>query len=233
MNSVANKDFRRRYFVDFSRYVNHYWDGDPMLVGQYSELWRAVDKTNGFQVAIILSHMGIGAKDKKNFIRNLKVLGTNNHPATLSLIGYGHVNYDPSNLFTVVPPFFFNLFDALQPSPSGVEVLTATRKSTILFGIVSGFADLHSRSVIHRDLQLRNIFLKSNFEPVIGGFDISRFVALTVNAIALHRHSFWPLRFINVITTTLRLMFLHLLSSCIYCSHHSQNVMTDYPATKI
>jgi serine/threonine protein kinase len=46
--------------------------------------------------------------------------------------------------------------------------LTATKKSTIIFGIASGMAHLHSRGIVHCDLKPTTVLLNDQFEPVIG-----------------------------------------------------------------
>jgi serine/threonine protein kinase len=75
-----------------------------------------------------------------------------------------------------VTPFYANgsLNDILKRERSGAcTVLDATRKSKIVFGIVTGLAFLHSRGVIHRNVKPANILLDENFEPALSDFYIS------------------------------------------------------------
>jgi serine/threonine protein kinase len=51
---------------------------------------------------------------------------------------------------------------------------TATAKSKCVFGIAAGMAHMHNKSLIHRDLKASNVFLDSNYEPVIADFGCSK-----------------------------------------------------------
>jgi serine/threonine protein kinase len=169
---MLSSDIQDRFLVDWSRYV----PGSDINIDSFSKVTTGMDRTTGHRVGIVRS-MSLGDdRARKSFIRAIKILATNSHPATLSLIGYDYANLDKRDMFAVVPPVIMTLWTALGLSPGGVGILNATQKSIILFGVVSGFAYLHSRSVLHRNIKPRNIFLKSNFEPLIGGFDLSRFL---------------------------------------------------------
>jgi serine/threonine protein kinase len=68
--------------------------------------------------------------------------------------------------------------------PFGIEVLEFAKqkeillskslRKTIIYQIISGLKELHSREILHRDIKPDNIFLMKNGIVKIGDFSLSR-----------------------------------------------------------
>jgi serine/threonine protein kinase len=150
--------------------------------------YEAIDSSTNEKVEVNVFVGGEwDASKQRNAFRFLEILTGNTHPATSHLIGFSF-NFSTENPVEIATEFQPNgsLGMALARERNGeAPILDATQKSKIIFGIVAGMAYLHRRDVLYRDLKPNNILLNAQFEPVIGGFDISRFydggVNLTMN----------------------------------------------------
>ena len=54
------------------------------------------------------------------------------------------------------------------------NILSDTQKLIIIYGVASAMSYLHSHNIVHRGLDLKNIFLDDKFYPKISGFNICR-----------------------------------------------------------
>jgi serine/threonine protein kinase len=115
------------------------------------------------------------------FDRELEILATFNHPALLSLSGYVPMNVETSDPPLIITEYMSRgslekIFRLIRSGSSPAE-WNDTRKHFILYGIACGMATLHRYFVIHRDLKPDNIMLTEDYEPKIGDFGLSKFVA--------------------------------------------------------
>lgn len=54
--------------------------------------------------------------------------------------------------------------------------MNPTIRCKLFFGIVNTMKQLHKKGVIHRDLNPLHIFLDENSEPLISGFENTRYL---------------------------------------------------------
>jgi serine/threonine protein kinase len=137
---------------------------------------RATDKRTNHQVAVkFLLKKPDTPEDRRSFTRELEILATNTHPATLQLLGFG---LNAEGFPMVVTDILANgtLGDVLKRQRAGNAPAgwNATKASICIFGVCVGMAHLHKQNILHRDLKAENIFLNDKFEPVIADFGISR-----------------------------------------------------------
>jgi serine/threonine protein kinase len=116
---------------------------------------------------------------QKSFLRELEILASNDHPATLRLLGFSlSLSENLADRPVIVTPLLPNgtIGDVLklarqQKPPSEWN---PTTKSKCVFGIAAGMAYLHSREVMHRNLKPETVFFNENWEPVIGEFEFAK-----------------------------------------------------------
>jgi serine/threonine protein kinase len=143
--------------------------------GTNSRVVRATDKRTGLPVAIKFLKMLTNFEDSKDFVRELEILASNTHPATLRLLGVGF--HDQSSVM-IVTNFFANgsLDKILQKQLAGYPVpgWNSTKASICVFGTCAVMSHLHSKGILHRDLKPANVLLNDQFEPILADFGISR-----------------------------------------------------------
>jgi serine/threonine protein kinase len=149
--------------------------------GSYGAAYLATRTSTGEKVAVKLGLDPLEPDQQVSFMRELSILATNNHPATLQLLGFSLSPFPGSEEqgpVTITP---------LMPNDSLAAILKKTRrsppawwtptvKSKIVFGIAAGMAYVNNQQVMHRDLKPDNVFLDANYEPVIADFGFSRSV---------------------------------------------------------
>jgi serine/threonine protein kinase len=57
--------------------------------------------------------------------------------------------------------------------------LNSLRKTAIAIGVTQGMKVLHSKGIVHRNLNSSTILIRDNYLPVITGFSLSHFVDLS------------------------------------------------------
>jgi serine/threonine protein kinase len=146
--------------------------GDPekeLGSGAFGRVVEAVDTTTKRKVAVKFLFEPVEELEKQRALtRELSILASNTHPATLRLIGF---SFSPEPMIVTEIMAHGTLGGALSRPPPGFG---PTELSVCVFGIAAGMAHLHRFGIIHRDLKPDNVFLNDAFEPVIADFGISR-----------------------------------------------------------
>jgi serine/threonine protein kinase len=145
-------------------------------IGTYGRVVEATDRNTGKRVAVKFLFKKINDQSQeRSFLRELEILASNSHPATLRLLGFG---IDQRGLPMVVTDLMPNgtLENVLRNEHRGRDnpEWNATRKSICVFGICAAMAHLHAQGIVHRDLKPGNVFLNENWEPVVADFGLSR-----------------------------------------------------------
>lgn len=115
-----------------------------------------------------------------NFVREIRLLSTLNHPAVLSLEHFvmPHQNDKTSTPKIITRYMKGGTLNGLLKSHlskrTNAKMFTGTQKSMCIYGIAGGMMYIHSKNVIHRDLKPDNVFLDAVNHPVIADFGLSR-----------------------------------------------------------
>jgi serine/threonine protein kinase len=161
-----------RFVAPSTRFIR----GSMIECDSFGESYRATDTLTGKEVCLDFHPLRMESWDSISRFRKVLTLSENEHPVTPKLIA---LSFDATSdvPIQIVTEFFPNrtLQDVLKNERFGTSfALTATVKSKNIFGIVSGMCSLHARGILHRNLKPMNIFLNERFEPIIGGFVLSR-----------------------------------------------------------
>jgi serine/threonine protein kinase len=165
--------------VELSRYKLGKKIGD----GGFGTVYEAEDTRTGKRVAIKFIKNALASSDttdKRGFIRELSILATNRHPATLCLRGFtlsagpGKPGDGPVLVTDLMRNGTLSAALKREREKTPLPGWTPTKKSICLFGIVATMAYIHEKQIIHRDLKPENVFLNDDFEPCLADFGISR-----------------------------------------------------------
>jgi serine/threonine protein kinase len=156
--------------------------GERLGNGTYGIVYRAEDRRTGKIFALKEMNSTMLHEENKKFLdRELEILATFNHPALLSLSGYVPLNAETGEPPMIVTEYMsggsLEKILALVHEGTPPDGWDSTRRHMILYGIACGMATLHRYYVIHRDLKPDNIMLTEAYEPKIGDFGLSKFVA--------------------------------------------------------
>ena len=144
--------------------------GECIRRNPFTEIYRAVDKGTGCPVLV------------KRFLRpdqfdwakkEVKILSVKN-PLFVEMIGFAMSDREASIVFRNVANGTLN--NVLQDEEEGIFVRLgwdATSKSKCIFGIAAAMSAVHARRLRFGNLTPDDIFLDENFEPLLGGFEIS------------------------------------------------------------
>lgn len=146
----------------------------PLAQGGMGTIYRAVDITNGQEVALkIPDPTAIGDPAQfERFQRELDVMKTLSHPAIQHGLASGQFNRIPFLATELVPSRSLREILREKSPLSSSEALDLIRK------IADALAYCHENNVIHRDLKPENILITPDGQPIIIDFGL----ALTKNA---------------------------------------------------
>ena len=122
--------------------------------GSFSDVYTIKNKeTNEIFVAKILK-----AKNQENFLKEVNILSQLNHPSIMKFIGFSPIDFDSNQNPVIVTEFLSNrsLEDLLDVERNGISIpfWSDTLKLINIYGIASAMSFLHSKNILHRDLQL-------------------------------------------------------------------------------
>jgi serine/threonine protein kinase len=159
------------------------YDTKAQLYGTgWTVAYQAVRPPDEQPVALKVVATNLTSEWQKSYLREVEILATNDHPATLRLIGFslplgGNISDRP----VIITPFQPNgsIGDQLKKAREQQcpAEWNATTKSKCVFGIAAGMAYLHSREVMHRNLKPETVFLNAEWEPIIGEFEFAKWTS--------------------------------------------------------
>ena len=126
-----------------------------------------------------MSKSSIDDKEKENFfISQIENYSLIKNPAILPLFGYSKLNFNLKPYPTLIFNYFPNgslrsIFEKGKQSNIPAE-WTTTTKYIILLGISLGMKYLHSKELIHLNLNPDNILLDDHFYPRINNFCLTK-----------------------------------------------------------
>jgi serine/threonine protein kinase len=176
-NSWVTEARAQIYRQLLSRFVcneNRFTRGAQLQPDAFAVHFKATDTLTG--TSVNLAWLSNPTSNLTRVFGELVTLATNQHPATQKLVAFSF-DESPGAPVQIVTEFTPNgsLSEALDSErKKKTVILDATAKSKLIFGIVSGMASLHARGFLHGDLKPTNVLLKERFEPVVGGFALSR-----------------------------------------------------------
>jgi hypothetical protein len=139
--------------------------------GVQGSVYAAIASSNSTPVAI--KHMLFDTVDaRKYFTREVTALRKLTHPAIISHIESRDLGQEAILVTRFEPKGTLEAFLKLY-TPVNVNPEYQTKKTIIAFGIAFGMEFIHKQGYCHRDLKAANVFLNTNFEPVIGDFGLA------------------------------------------------------------
>lgn len=109
-------------------------------------------------------------QDKQRYSREVQILRSFTSPYICGIVGF-------QNNTSTTPVIVINYYKngTLDTAFANNSIPGPTESLIIASGIASGMRTLHSRYVIHRNLNPSSIYLNEKFEPSIGNFEFSKF----------------------------------------------------------
>ncbi|OHS95781.1 hypothetical protein TRFO_38080 [Tritrichomonas foetus] len=174
---------------------NNYEVGDKIKEMCHWSTYKAVERNSQTNVFFHVLHYSkdelneksIDLYSKKSLIRAIKLIRKYNFPGIAKTYGVYFPEADDQNrhVFTdslykehviVVSEYFEKNLEKLardfsdgKPTPG----FGPTERSKIIFGISSILENAHAYNLTHQRLNLSNIYLNDNFEPIIGEFGMA------------------------------------------------------------
>jgi serine/threonine protein kinase len=162
--------------------VNNYERIGYLGRGDAGEVWLCREKKTGREVAIKTLSPIVDLRDSKLFLREVTIAIRVNLPGVVKMVGFqlpsatrGESGCEGAAIITEYMPNG-SLEEVIRKTRNSgaTENFGATEIMKCIFGIAITMAEVHSKGVIHRDLNLSNVFLDANFEPHIADFGLSR-----------------------------------------------------------
>lgn len=111
------------------------------------------------------------------FYNEIRILSQINHPSFLEFNGYSLTNFKQESKPVIINENAGNfiLQDLIYNLLMFPRInLTLTQKLIIIYGIAAGMSYLHSHDIVHRNLDLNNIFVDENYFPKISGLNFAK-----------------------------------------------------------
>eukprot|EP01129_Flabellula_baltica_P009420 TRINITY_DN3845_c0_g1_i1.p1 TRINITY_DN3845_c0_g1~~TRINITY_DN3845_c0_g1_i1.p1 ORF type:complete len:998 (+),score=177.58 TRINITY_DN3845_c0_g1_i1:1-2994(+) len=186
MNSPGLGKRASEQFIDFSQFSWHIDINEIQLEekslgkGFFGEVKRG--KWNGVTVACKILYRN-SFKDKKEmdlFIKEVEILTHLRHPKIILFLGACL----KGDIRLIVFEYMKNgsLRDAIDNMYiRSLKLTDPMHKFALISDIVQGMSHLHSRLILHRDLNSKNILLDDNFSAKIADFGLSKIIEKSVD----------------------------------------------------
>jgi ankyrin repeat protein len=159
--------------------------GEVVGKGYFGEVRRGTWK--GIQVALKYIYRDLQkTKEKQMFLKEIAILSKLRHPNIINLLGWSRVSSLSSTSDSSLQPDTATVVMVLEYMSGGTlyhvvrhSFATLANNSAlqwrILLDIVKGMTYLHSRGILHRDLNTKNLLLTEHWTCKISDFGLSRF----------------------------------------------------------
>jgi len=139
--------------------------------GFYGEVFKVIHRKTG-RPMVLKKLYRLDPKGEQDFVKEAAVMRQLHHPHVLRFLG---VLYNDKKLHLVTE--FVGGGTLRQLLDSSLD-LTWIMRLSIAKDVASGMAYLHSKNIIHRDLNSGNILIREeNFEAVVADFGLARVMA--------------------------------------------------------
>ncbi|MBO0890802.1 MAG: serine/threonine protein kinase, partial [Acidothermales bacterium] len=140
--------------------------------GGMADVYRARDRHLDRTVAVKVFRPGGEPEGARRLVAEARLLAPLDHPGVVALSDGGVDEYRP---FLVMPLVTGGtLADRLVSGPLPVPEVTRLGR-----GLAGALAYLHGHGIVHRDVKPSNVLLDEDGRPLLGDFDVSRFVGST------------------------------------------------------
>ncbi|KAK8875869.1 hypothetical protein M9Y10_006044 [Tritrichomonas musculus] len=164
--------------MDLSKYIinpsSFEVENDFIREGNFGQV-SLVHPKDDYNYKIALKKIPLDPDDKdleKNFIREVTIMASLNHPNILDLIGFS-LSSKKEQTFQIYTKYL-PISNVTLKEENHEKKLNGTQRTIIVYGIASAMSYLHRNNIVHRDLKPENIFLDEEFHPVLSDFGLSR-----------------------------------------------------------
>ncbi|MBQ7022446.1 MAG: serine/threonine protein kinase, partial [Akkermansia sp.] len=166
-------------------------NGEKLVLKEYMPMFCAYRKYDSFEVLIRAREEHEYLHFQRRFVEEADVLRQLHHPNIVHVrdafcmngTAYYTMDYVGGSDLYIRPPI--------------PESITEEWLKTLLQTLLSALDYLHSKDLLHRDINPANILLKEDGTPVLIDFGNARYIAAIHSAIMLHSEGYTPLEQIS------------------------------------
>lgn len=138
-----------------------------MFIGQ---VYKITEKRSG-QIMVLKELYRVDSEAQKNFLKEIAVLKSLNHPNVLRFIG---VLYKNSKLHLITEFVPRTLNEIIHNSNT---ILPHTQRISFAKDIATGMSYLHNNNIIHRDLNSFNCLVREDMSVIVADFGLARIIS--------------------------------------------------------
>ena len=149
--------------------------------GKYSKVYEVANKKNGKKYVAKSLSDSFNVKRERiiDILHEVNITIKLNHPSIIKVYGYSPNNFKNDPNPVIIAEYapngsLYKIIHAKKTITKADNILNDTQILIIIYGIATAMSYLHSHNIVHRELDLTNIFLDDNYYPKISGFNISR-----------------------------------------------------------
>lgn len=142
----------------------------------FGEVYKVQERDTGKFFLANISRPEDGNKNSKSFQRLIDILPTFDHPSILRFVGFSKYISNEQSRSAIITDYFptGTLKDVLKAEKSGHPLpgWNDTKKLIAIYGIAAGMAYIHSKNVLHRNLNPISVVFDDSFYPKIRNFNL-------------------------------------------------------------
>ncbi|CAK7324986.1 unnamed protein product [Dovyalis caffra] len=193
--SLLEKRVTRMSYADLHDATYNFSENNIIGEGKMGILYKA-SLPNGYVLAVKKLHHSHFLE--KQFISELKILGSFRHVNLLPLLGFCIESKQRLLVYKYMPNG--NLYDWLHPKEEGqAKIMKWGVRVKVAMGLARGLAWLHQKChtvrIIHLDISSKCILLDKNFQPKLSNFGEAMLMSSTDNSSV--NSEFWEMAFVK------------------------------------